>query len=260
MNMKSRAGYLLVAGLSMTSVAAFANQQATLQKSQNVETQITKNAANSQKKISASSDKAMQLEADIAALQQEVKNLEVYNTHLEGLITSQEGELEGFDTQLSQIDDTRQAIVPLMYEMLEGLEKLNAEDRPIRVDARANRLASLKDMMTQADISDAEKYRRILEAYQIEMDYGTKMGAYSGTIEFDGKPIVTEQLYLGRVSLVARSNDRQRYWAWNDNQNAWVEQDRSVGHQIDKAFDVAAKQASPSLLDLPVSLTQGEEK
>lgn len=176
------------------------------------------------------------------------------------MISSQEKELEGFDSQLSQIDDTRQAIVPLMYEMLEGLQKLNAEDRPIRVEARANRLESLNEMMTQADISDAEKYRRILEAYQIEMDYGIKMGAYSGTIEFDGKPIVAEQLYLGRVSLVARSNDRQRYWAWNDNQNAWIEQDRSVGHSIDKAFDVAAKQASPSLLDLPVSLTQGEEK
>ncbi|GAM56577.1 tonB system biopolymer transport component [Vibrio ishigakensis] len=260
MNIKNKAGYLLLAGLSMTSASAFANQQVTLQKSQNVETQITKNAANSQKKISASSDKAMQLEADIATLKQEVNNLTVYNTHLEGLISSQEKELEGFDSQLSQIDDTRQAIVPLMYEMLDGLKKLNAEDRPIRVDARSKRLESLNEMMTQADISDAEKYRRILEAYQIEMDYGTKMGAYSGTIEFDGKPIVAEQLYLGRVSLVARSNDRQRYWAWNDNQNAWIEQDRSVGHSIDKAFDVAAKQASPSLLDLPVSLTQGEEK
>lgn len=163
----------------MNSASAFANQQTTLQKSQNVETQITNNAANSQKKISASSDKAMQLEADIAALKQEVNNLTVYNTHLEGLIASQNSELEGFDSQLSQIDDTRQAIVPLMYEMLDGLKKLNAEDRPIRVDARSKRLESLNEMMTQADISDAEKYRRILEAYQIEMDYGTKMGAYS---------------------------------------------------------------------------------
>ncbi|GAM60302.1 hypothetical protein JCM19232_635 [Vibrio ishigakensis] len=61
----------------MTSASAVANQQATLQKSQNVETQITNNAASSQKKISASSDKAMQLEADIAALKQEVNNLTV---------------------------------------------------------------------------------------------------------------------------------------------------------------------------------------
>lgn len=77
MNIKNKAGYLLLASLTMTSASAVANQQATLQKSQNVETQITNNAASSQKKISASSDKAMQLEADIAALKQEVNNLTV---------------------------------------------------------------------------------------------------------------------------------------------------------------------------------------
>ncbi|GEA61490.1 DUF3450 domain-containing protein [Vibrio comitans] len=251
----TRMRYLLVAGLSMTSSLAMANEQATLQKSQNIETQITQSAAKTQNRVANSSDKAMQLEADIAGLKQEVHNLSVYNSHLEGLIASQGKELEGFDTQLSQIDDTRQSIVPLMYEMLEGLEKLNAEDRPIRTETRATRLDSLNEMMTQADVSDAEKYRRILEAYQIEMDYGTKMGAYSGTIEVDGKPIIAEQLYIGRVSLVARSNDRQRYWAWDDNSNLWVPQNGSVGREIDKAFDIAAKQASPSLLELPISLT-----
>ncbi|MFA0083240.1 DUF3450 domain-containing protein [Vibrio breoganii] len=257
--------YLLVAGLSMTSSMAMANEQATLQESQNIETQITQGAAKTQNSVAKSSDKAMQLEADIAGLKQEVHNLSVYNSHLEGLIASQGKELEGFDAQLSQIDDTRQSIVPLMYEMLEGLEKLNAEDRPIRTEARAKRLDSLNEMMTQADVSDAEKYRRILEAYQIEMDYGTKMGAYSGTIAVDGKDIIAEQLYLGRISLVARSNDRQNYWAWNDNTKSWVAQGSGVGREIDKAFDMAAKHASPSLLELPVSLTQvdsvnGEEK
>ncbi|GAD80836.1 DUF3450 domain-containing protein [Vibrio ezurae] len=250
---------LLVAGLSLVSSLAFASQQSTLQQSQNIETQITKSAANSQKKVVKSSAQAIRLEADIAAIKREVHNLEVYQKHLNGLISSQTEELASYDSQISKIDDTRQSIVPLMYEMLEGLEAINANDRPIRTEARAKRLTSLKHMMTQADVSDAEKYRRILEAYQIEMDYGTKMGAYSGPIQFDGKSMIVEQLYLGRIALVARSNDRQRYWAWDASQKVWLEQNSRLGHDIDKAFDVAAKQASPSLLKLPVSLTQGQE-
>ncbi|CAM4249643.1 DUF3450 domain-containing protein [Vibrio neonatus] len=251
---------LVVAGLSMLSSLVFASSQATLQKSQKIETQITNSAANSQKKVLKSSQQAIQLEADIAALKREVHNLEVYHQHLNGLIASQTEELASYDSQISKIDDTRQSIVPLMYEMLAGLEGISANDRPIRTEARAKRLTSLQHMMTQADISDAEKYRRILEAYQIEMDYGTKMGAYTGAIQFAGKSMIVEQLYLGRISLVARSNDRQRYWAWDANQKVWLEQNSSVGHDIDKAFDIAAKQASPSLLELPVSLTQGQEK
>ncbi|OBT16327.1 hypothetical protein A9264_11850 [Vibrio sp. UCD-FRSSP16_10] len=248
---------VLVASLSITSTLAFATSQSNLQKSQNLETQITKNAAHSQTKVAKSSDESIRLEADIAALKQEVNNLKVYQTHLNGLIASQADEINSYNAQISQIDEIRQSIVPLMYEMLEGLKTIQDNDRPIRCEARHERLEKLSTMMTQADISDAEKYRRILEAYQIEMDYGTKMAAYSGPIVIDGQSIIVEKLYLGRISLVARSKDHQGYWAWDHSQKMWIAQDRSIGHDIDKAFDVAAKQASPTLLELPVSLSKG---
>ncbi|CAM3061237.1 DUF3450 domain-containing protein [Vibrio rarus] len=249
---------MLVASLSILSTLAFASQQSNLQKSQNIETQITKNAADSQTKVAKSSDESIKLAGDIAALQQEINNLKVYQTHLNGLITSQSAEINSYHQQIAQIDEIRQSIVPLMYAMLDGLKTVLQNDRPIRSAMRHARLEKLTTMMTQADISDAEKYRRILEAYQIEMDYGTKMAAYSGSIVIDGQSIIVEKLYLGRISLVARSKDHQGYWAWDNSQKMWIAQDRSIGHYIDKAFDVAAKQASPSLLVLPVSVAKSE--
>ncbi|WP_261817524.1 DUF3450 domain-containing protein [Vibrio gallicus] len=257
--------FLLVVGLLLGSLVARASEQAVLQKSQNVEAQITNNAAQTQKKVASSSDKSMQLQADIAALKQQVQDLSIYRSHLQGLIASQHQELQGYELQLSQIEVTRQSIVPLMYQMLDGLQQLNDQDRPIRIESRKLRLQTLTQMMTEADVSDAEKYRRILEAYQIEMDYGSKMGIYSGAIDVDGHTIIAEQLYIGRISLVARSNDRNHYWAWNNSNRLWESQSSSVGRNIDKAFDVANKQASPSILELPVSLqgahqTTGEEK
>ncbi len=72
-----------------------------------------------------------------------------------------------------------------MYHMLEGLKRIVASDKPIRKAQREERIAKLDDLMTRADVADAEKFRRILEAYQIEMDYGTKLGIYQGKIKLD---------------------------------------------------------------------------
>ncbi|MCV5804624.1 DUF3450 domain-containing protein, partial [Escherichia coli] len=69
-------------------------------------------------------------------------------------------------------------------------------------------------MMTRADVADAEKFRRILEAYQIEMDYGTKLGVYQGKINLgDNEAVEADILYLGRLSLVARSLSGETFWS-----------------------------------------------
>jgi hypothetical protein len=230
-----------------------------LNTARNVEAQTISQSAQSQARINQSSDKAFELKSDIAMLELEVANLEVYEHHLKDVVNNQEQEMASIDVQLEQISDTRQGVVPLMYQMLEGLEQHITSDKPIRQQARLTRLEELKALMPQADVSDAEKYRRILEAYQIEMDYGIKLGSYRSLIHVSnetnvGREIEAEQLYLGRLSLVARSLDRNQYWTWDSHQNSWVAVDAALTPQIDKAFAIANKQASPALIELPVSL------
>ncbi|MEH0666814.1 DUF3450 domain-containing protein [Vibrio scophthalmi] len=255
----NRLPHLLLAGWMLTASSAVMATGAELKQSQRLETEITTANANTQSRVSASSDKALDLEAQIEQRQAEVEGLEVYRDHLRGMLDSQQKEIASFDEQLSEIERTRESIVPLMYSMLDGLEAWVESDRPLRQEVRRERVAKLREMMTQSDVSDAEKYRRILEAYQIELDYGTKLGAYSAPIEVDGKSLVTEQLYLGRISLVARSVDRAHYWAWNASNEQWQALDSKAGLEIDKAFDVANKQAAPTLLHLPVSVKESQQ-
>ncbi|MGR5501072.1 DUF3450 domain-containing protein [Vibrio sp. DNB22_10_4] len=243
---------LTLCSLPLLSLSSFANAN-DLNTARNVEAKTITQSAQSQARINKSSDKAFELKSDIAMLEQEVANLEVYERHLKDVVNNQEQEMASIDVQLEQISDTRQGVVPLMYQMLEGLEQHIASDKPIRQQARLARLDELKALMPQADVSDAEKYRRILEAYQIEMDYGIKLGSYRSLIDV-GSEIEAEQLYLGRLSLVARSLDRNQYWTWDSLQNNWVAVDAALAPQIDKAFAIANKQASPALIELPVSL------
>jgi hypothetical protein len=248
----------LALAISMMATSSIASS---LDQAQAIQNKTNNASAASQKVIDKSAETSLALKAEIERLQEEVKNLEIYHDHLAALVESQNKEADSINAQIDEIKYTRQGVVPLMYQMIDGLQVLVEKDVPIKKEQRLERVEKLKAMMTRADVSDAEKYRRILEAYQIEMDYGIKLGVYQGRIELsDSKVIEAEVLHLGRASLVARNLNGTQYWSWNQVANQWQAQDASMKSDLDKAFDIASQQAAPSLITLPVSLTVAEAK
>lgn len=220
-----------------------------------IESQTNQASAHSQQQIDQSAAARLELMAEFEQLQSELDNLNVYRDHLARLVENQNSELESLNQQIDGIKETRQGVIPLMYQMIDGLKAIVSQDKPIQLERRQQRIAKLEALMGQADVSDAEKYRRILEAYQIEVDYGSKLGIFQGLVQLPGQSAIqAEQLYLGRIALVARSLDKQHYWAWNQQQSSWQVQPLQYTSDIDKAFSIAAKQAAPSLLSLPVSV------
>ncbi|MBW3698122.1 DUF3450 domain-containing protein [Vibrio sp. T187] len=232
-----------------------------LDQAQAVQNKTNAASASSQKTINRSAEATLSLKAEIEQLQEEVKNLEIYHNHLSALVDSQNEEAQNFEDQIDQIKYTRQGVVPLMYQMIDGLQYIVETDAPIKLEQRRERVEKLKTMMTRADVSDAEKYRRILEAYQIEMDYGTKLGIYQGRMALsDTQNIEADILHLGRTSLVARNLSGNKYWAWNQVVKQWQPLDSSMKADLDKAYDIASQQVAPSLITLPVSLNIAEAK
>lgn len=239
-------------------IASTSSMAVGLDAAQSIQSKTNAASASSQKRIDASAEKTLTLKAEIEQLQEEVNNLQVYRQHLTSLVNSQQQEVISLERQIDEIKSTRQGIVPLMYQMIDGLKQITAEDVPIKLEQRNQRIAKLEKMMVRADVSDAEKYRRILEAYQIELDYGTKLGLYQGQLTIDGETRQADVLYLGRLSLVARSLNGKSFWAWDQNAKQWSEVDPSMKSELDKAFSMAAKQVAPSLITLPVSLQVAE--
>ncbi|MBD0785625.1 DUF3450 domain-containing protein [Vibrio sp. Y2-5] len=231
----------------------------TLDDAKSIQDKTNAASAASQKKIDKSSDSAIELQAEIEQLSEQVKNLEVYRNHLRALVDNQKQEMVSLDKQIEEIKDTRQGIVPLMYKMIDGLQSVLEQDKPIRLQARTNRLEQLKSLMPRADVSDAEKFRRILEAYQIEMDYGRKLGSYKGQISLNNNESVdADILYLGRVALIARNPNASQYWTWDQAKKQWQPLESSYKSDLDTAYSLAAKQIAPTLVTLPVSLVNAE--
>ncbi|WP_434998275.1 DUF3450 domain-containing protein [Vibrio scophthalmi] len=246
---------LVKSSLALFVITAIAPAvSSSLDSAQAIQNKTNSASVASQQRIDNSADTTLRLQAEIEQLEEEVKNLEVYQKHLSALIVNQEQEMANIDAQVQEIKVTRQGVVPLMYQMIEALQQRIEADAPIKKQQRFERIEKLQTLMTRADISDAEKYRRILEAYQIEMDYGTKLGLYQGQITLAGEQREADILHLGRIALIARSLNGNTFWAWDKQANDWVIVDSSAKADLDKAYAMAAKQTAPSLITIPVSL------
>jgi len=240
---------------SMTLIMTVQATSAALNQSESIEKSILNHAQQSQKTISTSADNNLELLNEIKSLKENIDQLTVYQQHLQRLLTSQQNELSSLDIQLNELTETKQSIVPLMYKMLDALTQYVDDDFPLRKTARKARVNSLKTLMVRADIADAEKYRRIMEAYQIELDYVNKLSVYLGPITVDNEKKQVEILHLGHLSLIARSLNKQHYWVWNNQQQQWTSWEKET-QQLDHAYLVANKLASPALLFLPLSIAE----
>ena len=141
---------------------------------------------------------------------------------------------------------------------VEALDQFVAFDVPFLADERKERVASLRVLMRRSDVAEPERYRRILEAYQIENDYGRTIDAHSGTIEKDGEEVPVDFLRIGRIALVYKSRDGQEYGVWDQANKSWQALDSSdYANWIDEGLRVAKKQSAPQLIRVPLPQAGG---
>ena len=108
--------------------------------------------------------------------------MEKYNKQLASQVEDQEKEMASIEKQLVEIETTNREVQPLMQQMVDTLQRFVALDVPFLIQERTNRVQSLQDLMPRADVAISEKYRRIIEAYQIELEYGRTLETYAGVL------------------------------------------------------------------------------
>jgi len=235
--------------LSLTPSPIFAD---VFSKSIAAETVIQKSDKQSQQKINYVDDLTRKMLEQYRSASRQAKTLHTYNDHLKQLLTSQETEKESLALQLQQIEVTQQEIVPLILNMQKSLEEFVRLDIPFLPKERQQRLVKLKAMIPRADITNAEKFRRIIEAYQIENDYGNTIEAYRADIELQGKISTVDFLRLGRVSLYYQRLDGSETGIWDAKQKKWHALSNEYQGAIRQGLRIARKEVAPDLLTLPV--------
>jgi hypothetical protein len=223
-----------------------------LEKALNVRTQANQTGANSQGRIDKIADETDELLRQYREELQQTEALRVYNTQLEKLLASQDSESLSLREQIENITVIGREVTPLMLRMVESLDEFVGLDVPFLLDERRERVANLKALMDRADVTNAEKYRRIMEAYQIENDFGRTIEAYRGSLETNGSAATVDFLRVGRVTLLYQSLDGSEVGAWSQADHSWQALDGGYRPAIRQGLRIARKQAAPDLLRLPV--------
>jgi hypothetical protein len=199
------------------------------------------------------------LVSDYNTLSKVVDGLVTYNTLLQRQVTNQEEEKAALTESISNVALIERQIIPMMSRMLDSLEIFIQLDTPFLLAERTERLERLRTMMDRSDVSSAEKFRRVIEAYQIENDYGRTIEAYKGSVPIDGNPQEVDFLRIGRVTLAYQSVGGAHTGAWDKEAGDWVPLDPSeFKNQVSDGLRVARKQVAPDLLVVPVA-TPSEE-
>jgi hypothetical protein len=213
-------------------------------------------AVKSQEKINNLYEQSQELFIEYTGVVDETENLKVYNDYVSTLVADQQRSIDSLQTQIDGIDGVKRGVVPLMFRMIDSLEQFIALDVPINLKERKARVERLRDVMANSNVTTSEQFRQVIEAYQIENQYGGKIAEYQGKLDYQGTEITVDFFNLGRTTLLALSLDQKNAWVWNNDSRAWEELGAEYINPVVIAVRMAAKRLPADLLKLPIKAAE----
>ena len=241
----------LCAGALLTA-AALAGAT-TLEEIESVQADRAEAGRQSQNRIDDIVKETDSLETEYKRVLKELEGLKVFNTLMQRQIDRQESDIGKLNQAIDEVEATGRQMLPLMVRMIESLDLFVEADAPFLLDERRSRVANLYELMEAENVTVAEKFRKVLEAYQIENDYGRTIEAYKASVDHEGATLEVDVLRVGRISLVYQTADQSATRRWDHDAKAWVDLEGSYRNQVRMGLRVAQQQVAPDLLMLPVS-------
>ena len=220
----------------------------------------TKAAQKSQQKIDRLADETRDLLQDYRTVNKQIDGLKVYNARLQKQIDNQIKRIGDIENSIQQVTVIQRQMTPLVIRMIDGLEKFVELDVPFHKEEREQRIAFLRSNLDRSDVTVAEKFRQVLEAYKIENEYGRKIDAYKGSVEIGGVDRDVNFFRVGRVALLYQTTDTEVSGAWDQKTRSWVELGSGeYRNAIMKGLRIARKEASIDVLNLPISAPEAAQ-
>lgn len=212
----------------------------------------TQDGRRSQAKVDEIKEDTRDLLSQYKTVMKIVDGLRVYNQQQERLIANQNAEIAELNNSIEDVTEIERQIGPLIQRMIDNLEKFVELDMPFLMSERRDRIEFLKDTLDRADVSVAEKFSQVLQAYQVENTYGTTIEAYTDFVDIDGTSRQVDVLKWGRVSLVFQTPDGEVTGAWDNTARQWQILDDRFRTGVRDGIRIARKTMTADLVILPI--------
>ncbi|MCW8885347.1 MAG: DUF3450 domain-containing protein [Motiliproteus sp.] len=187
-------------------------------------------------------------------LSQELEQLKRYNRNMETMLSKQQQQQDQHLKKVTQIANTERHINPMMSDMVDALEQFIRLDLPFLRQERDLRIQNLKQLLQDPSLNHSNRFARILDAYQIESNYGRSLEAYQGKVTLSGDERTVTFLRVGRIGLYYLSLDGQQAGRWHHPEQQWQNLPTAQLASLQQGLLIAQKRATPDLINLPVSL------
>jgi hypothetical protein len=193
-----------------------------------------------------------ELIARFEQLQQQQMDMQNHKAALNQHVEATQRRVAAKGKQLADIEQMTRQIKPFLEELVTTVKARIGDDLPFLAAERNQRIDRLERLLTDPDVDISEKYRKVMEAIQVEAEYGFTIEIYQQTITLEGQTMLADIFRLGRLGLYCLSLDRKQGGFFNPADGAW--QPLSAAHKpaLHTAIDIAAKRQPVELLILPL--------
>ncbi|TRO96557.1 DUF3450 domain-containing protein [Glycocaulis profundi] len=238
--------------LAAGAMAALAAGAASAQLDEALRTaqQSTQEGAQTQQQIDGIADRTASLESQYLALRQQTEDQRIFIEQQQVFLRSQQNEIEELTAQLDRVSGIERDLTPMLLEMYVRLEEFIESDLPFQTDQRRARLDNLERTLGEANVSPAEKYRVILNAYEIESSYGRGLATYTEEVDVDGTPEQADILRFGRIAMIRMIRDRMEIMTADNLE--WRPLSNQYANNVQRALRIAQEVTTPEVFVAPL--------
>ena len=250
----SRRNVGIALGLALAAAASLAQPEPpTIDEVFDAQGRTTEAEQRTQARVDALADEARALTSEYRLRLQTLDHTRRYNANLQRTVADQEREKASLARQIEDFGALERGIVPFLLDSVDTLADFVRLDVPFLLAERQDRVARLRALLDRADVSVAEKYRRVMDAYQVEAEFGRTIEAWAGTLDTGDGPRRVEFLRIGRVVLAYLTPDRRAAGYYDTAARQWRPLPARYHAALRQGLRIARKQAAPQILTLPVA-------
>ena len=205
-----------------------------------------------QKKEDAWARKKSELTACYRSLKTNQEHLKKIKHKTENVLAAQSARVKELERRIKESARIREELQSCLESVATQLEEFIKKELPFLSKERGDRIDSIKETLARPDKAAAEKYRRVMEALQVETEYGRSVEVYQDTIDLNGQSTLVDILRLGRLSIFCRTLDGKVVGHYDRAAKAWAILPSKYHRDIGKAIEMARRERTIDLVKLPM--------